>query len=388
MDYATLFHDVREASVDEASGNVRVVFDQDHENVFESEFLRRNAHDADLLEKKNESLSSVRFPSTWRRSDDSKPQIDATNLHVTHEPNYVHFQKDMLLPKAENPPTSSTTTWLRAINADGLAVIRGTPTESGTVAKLASSVGAPSHDLYGTTFDVVSTKNPINVAYTSEGLDFHVDLVYYESPPGLQFLHCLQFDEDVRGGESTFVDGVAAAEAFRRVEPYAFDTLSRVPATFQKHHADRDHPVRMVYQRPHFDVHPRYGSVVGVHWAPMFEGPLRASRKEADAYYRSKSRFVEFLEKECDEFKLCFKLEKGDCVVFNNRRMLHGRNAFSVEGSGKTIADDDYARWLQGCYLNVDDYLNAFRVRSGVSPESGDGLYALGETRTGSGNAY
>ena len=41
-------------------------------------------------------------------------------------------------------------------------------------------------------FDVVSTPNPINIAYSSVGLSYHIDLAYYESPPGLQLLHCLR----------------------------------------------------------------------------------------------------------------------------------------------------------------------------------------------------
>ena len=49
------------------------------------------------------------------------------------------------------------------------------------------------------TFDVISTPKPINVAYSTVGLDFHMDLIYYESPPGLQFLHCLRYDERMHG---------------------------------------------------------------------------------------------------------------------------------------------------------------------------------------------
>jgi hypothetical protein len=36
---------------------------------------------------------------------------------------------------------------------------------------------------------------------------------YYESPPGLQLLHCLTFDQDVVGGGSLLIDAFAAAEA-------------------------------------------------------------------------------------------------------------------------------------------------------------------------------
>ena len=42
----------------------------------------------------------------------------------------------------------------------------------------------PQTTVYGETFDVIATENAINVAYTSLELELHVDLVYYESPPG------------------------------------------------------------------------------------------------------------------------------------------------------------------------------------------------------------
>lgn len=39
-----------------------------------------------------------------------------------------------------------------------------------------------------------------------------MDLAYYESPPGVQLLHCISFEPDVVGGESFLVDGIAAAD--------------------------------------------------------------------------------------------------------------------------------------------------------------------------------
>lgn len=37
-----------------------------------------------------------------------------------------------------------------------------------------------------------SEEDPVNIAFTDMELDFHMDLVYYESPPGLQMLHCVR----------------------------------------------------------------------------------------------------------------------------------------------------------------------------------------------------
>ena len=61
------------------------------------------------------------------------------------------------------------------------------------------------------------------------------DLVYYESPPGLQLLHCMKFDEgcaiframfgylfsvyiSIQGGDSTFADAIQAAELLRKTD--------------------------------------------------------------------------------------------------------------------------------------------------------------------------
>lgn len=51
---------------------------------------------------------------------------------------------------------------------------------------------------------------------TPAGLDLHIDLAYYESPHGLQLLHCRRFDAGVMGGNSTFIDGFVIAEELRR----------------------------------------------------------------------------------------------------------------------------------------------------------------------------
>ena len=42
-------------------------------------------------------------------------------------------------------------------------------------------------------------------------------------------------------------------------------------------------------------------------------------------------------------------------LVFNNRRMLHGRGAFSG-------ADGGGGRWLRGCYVSIDEFANRYNL--------------------------
>jgi len=41
-------------------------------------------------------------------------------------------------------------------------------------------------------FDVVISEDPINIVYAGGSLPLHMDLLMYESPPGIQLLHCLK----------------------------------------------------------------------------------------------------------------------------------------------------------------------------------------------------
>ncbi|KAK3097065.1 hypothetical protein FSP39_006076, partial [Pinctada imbricata] len=89
------------------------------------------------------------------------------------------------------------------------------------------------------TFDVKLKAEAINLSYSTAALSFHTDLAHYETPPGLQFLHCIEFDQSLQGGETTFIDLFAVAEEFKQQYPEHFETLCKVPATFQRIHAER-----------------------------------------------------------------------------------------------------------------------------------------------------
>jgi len=301
-------------------------------------------------------------------------------------------------------------TWLEILARDGICVIDGVPVEDSKVSEVAQRCGPVMRTIYGMQWDVKVEPKPINIAYTPVGLDLHQDLVYYESPPGLQLLHCLRFDESIEGGATTFVDAVAAAEALRATNPAAFDTLTQVPATFQKIHYDRPDPVHLVYRRPHIAVN-HAGDVVGVFWAPSFEGPLLAAPERVPEYFLAYRAFANILEGRLrgegeGDGKLRVRLRPGQLVSFNNRRMVHGRcdlplptifplnlPLFSclpvplrpTQRSPSCIADHAHilltlvptpatctrdafshsangGRHLQGCYLTMEVFANRLRV--------------------------
>lgn len=61
--------------------------------------------------------------------------------------------------------------------------------------------------------------------------------------------------------------------------------------------------------------------------------------------------FLEYLQD--PRFLITLKLEAGEMLVFDNRRMLHGRKAFDPTTGG---------RHLQGCYLDTSEVLSRMRM--------------------------
>jgi alpha-ketoglutarate-dependent taurine dioxygenase len=239
---------------------------------------------------------------------------------------------------------------------------------------VAELIGPMQPNIYGHIFDVVSQgDSAINLAYTNEAIGPHMDLCYYESPPGLQLLHCLRFDSDVVGGESLLIDAFAAAEELRRTHPEAFETLCTVPATFLKDHSQRANPVLLSYQRPHLAVDPRTRRLTGVFWSPPFEGPLRGvPPKVVGAYYDAYRRLHAAIEASP---RAELRLNEGDMLVFNNRRMLHGRAAFAGGADG--------ARHLRGGYVNIDEFANAYNL---LKRAHGRGAVAVAQAQALLGN--
>ncbi|KAH9509320.1 hypothetical protein Btru_046770, partial [Bulinus truncatus] len=180
---------------------------------------------------------------------------------------------------------------LQQINEEGLTILKDVPIQDSVVVEVANLIGPVKATIYGTTFDVEVTSDPINVAYSNLEIDLHQDLVYYESPPGLQLLHCLKFDDCVKGGESIFLDVFYVADQFRINYPHLFKVLTEVPATFQKVHYSRDYPVHIMNQKPHIRLN-HLGEVVAVYWAPPFEGPLSVAEEFVEQYYDAYEMFA------------------------------------------------------------------------------------------------
>jgi gamma-butyrobetaine dioxygenase len=251
------------------------------------------------------------------------------------------------LPRAtwcDRPADEQLIDWTGRFLKYGFIIFSGVPALDREVLKAASVFGFARETNFGAFFNVRSEPNASDLAYTSLHLDPHTDNPYRSPVPGVQLLHCLA--NETTGGLSTLVDGIAVGEALRARDPQAFGVLSSTPVRFRY----RDSSTELVASAPPIELDVS-GKVRTIHFSPRLDYVPLLPPDELTAYYRARQRFDHLLRS--TEFEIRFLLDRGDLVMFDNCRLLHGRTGFDpAEG----------LRHLQGCYIDIDGPRSLFRV--------------------------
>lgn len=118
--------------------------------------------------------------------------------------------------------------------------------------------------------------------------------------------------------------------------------------------------------------------ISSVFWAPPFEGPLTATYEDTVEYYKAYTALAAIIHRleEQNTGYISFRMQPGECVVFNNRRMIHGRHEFSSEGEMEMGG-----RHLEGCYVNIDEFMSAYQYERAMQLAKKDGRNASVATR-------
>ncbi len=235
-------------------------------------------------------------------------------------------------------------TWLRALCRHGIARLRDVPAQPGMVARVAERIGPLRETNFGRIFDVRVRSGPGSNAYTSAALSPHTDLPTREYQPGLQFLHCLR--NACVGGRAIMVDGFRLAAILRESEPEAFDLLTRIAWTYGNRAPDTDYrwssPVIRLDEA---------GAVQELRAAPFLRAPLALDFDRVEPAYRALRVFFEIVAEPALQMRFAYR--PGDLVAMDNRRLLHGREAYE---------QTDGERWLQGCYGEREELLSRLRI--------------------------
>lgn len=245
----------------------------------------------------------------------------------------------------DNVQRDSTTLarWLGLVRQLGFARLGNCPMENGALTKIVELFGYIRETQYGRWFEVRTEVNPTNLAYTGLGLQAHTDNPYRDPVPTLQILFCLENSAD--GGETVLVDGFNIARVLNDQQPEYFELLAHYLARFEYAGSEG---VYLAARKPIIEL-TADGEITAIRFNNRSQAPITdVPYVKMPDYYEALRAFSDLLDS--PEYQVRLKLVPGECLVFDNTRVLHGRTAYSGSGS----------RWLQGCYADRDGLYSRF----------------------------
>lgn len=236
--------------------------------------------------------------------------------------------------------------WLVDTKRYGLTIVQGIEGEGAAGMAIARRIGFLRETNFGLTFEVINKADPNNLAYTALALALHTDLTNQETPPGYQFLHCIV--NDAQGGGSVFADGFAIARMLRENDAQAFDTLAGTPVPCRFH--DREYDIRI--RKPVITLD-HDGAIQEIRFNAHLVDLIDLPPETVDTWYRAYRAFMRLTrEPAC---RLSFRMAPGEMTAFDNRRILHGREAFDPATGN---------RHLHGCYVDRVEFDSRMRMLS------------------------
>ncbi len=293
----------------------------DHTSYYDPKWLRENCY---TLKNKQKYVSPYKL---W----DSSLEKNLKSIQIDHDE--IVNSDDGLIK------------WLELLHYTGIAIVKNAPVEKNSALKVLNRISHTRETFFKTPFEVINIPKPNNSAYTAHALRNHMDLPWFENPPGYQFLHCLI--NSAKGGDSSAVDAFAVADYLKNNEKDTFDILVNTPLKFR----DKDYTqeaVRSVYGTAISLT--KDGDYNDIRYSIATLDALDCHPDIMDSVYKAHHRFGNLLHD--PKFQINFRLEPGDIFSFNNRRLLHGRTEFDPN-SGH--------RHLQGYYMDRDEIIGRLK---------------------------
>ena len=218
----------------------------------------------------------------------------------------------------------------------GFVIFENVPTQDNFIVNFANSIGSIRRTNFGEFFNVKSKPNPNDLAYTSLPLAPHTDNPYRKPVPCIQLLHCIE--NEVGGGLSTLVDGLAVTEELKKEHPSFFQILTEIKVRFQ--FVDDNVVLEDWAEMIQLDENKRLKQV---RFSPRLDFVPLMDKEKLELYYAARNKISEMYNSE--KFRIEFRLKAGDLLMMDNYRLLHGRTEYNAnEGN----------RFLQGCYIDYD----------------------------------
>ncbi len=305
-------------------GVLAVTFSDGHTANLDLQALRR------ALGWAQPSLDEPPLPKAWTSPLDPFPYID-----------WAYIGWDV-----KNEQAEAVLEFLTAFFRHGYVVLRNASTEPGTVARIAERLGYLVGTNFGPVFDVRVEEQPTDLAFTSIELLAHTDLPYRQPVPGIQMLHCLI--NEAPGGDSTLVDGLAAASALYETSPAMHAAMVNTELDFRY-----DTGADTVVNRGYILDYDPNGRFRQIRFNTKIDEPILQPGLDLDAFYDGRRWLTQWLNDKAHQ--VTFRLEPGDVMFMDNHRVLHGRTEFDPSKG---------SRHLQGCYIEHDGPDTMYRLAS------------------------
>ena len=288
-----------------------------HTSYYDQEWLRKNCY---TINNKKKYVSPYQL---WNNS----LQKNLNSISIEHD-EIIKSEKGLIK-------------WLELLHYKGIAIVKNTPTEKESAFPVLKRISHTRETFFKTPFEVINITKTNNSAYTAHALRNHMDLPWFENPPGYQFLHCLI--NEVEGGDSSAVDAFAVADYLKKNEKETFETLINIPLKFR----DKDYTQKLhrTFYAPAISL-TKDDDYNDIRFSVATMDALDCHPDVMDKVYKAHHRFGNLLHD--DKFQIKFRLEPGHIFSFNNRRILHGRTAFNPNSGN---------RHLQGYYMDRDEII-------------------------------
>jgi len=288
-----------------------------HTSYYDQKWLRKNCY---TLNNKKKYISPYKL---W----DNSLSSNFESIYIEHD-KIINSEKGLIK-------------WLELLHYNGIAIVKNTPIEENSAIPVLNRIGSIRETFFKTPFEVINIPKPNNSAYTAQALRNHMDLPWFETPPGYQFLHCLI--NSAEGGQSSAVDGFAVADYLRKNEKEIFETLVSIPLKFKDNDYTQE-SIRIFYA-PAITL-TKDNDFNDIRFSVATMDTLDCHPDDMERVYKAHHKLGNLLHD--DKFVIKFRLNPGDIFSFNNRRVLHGRTEFDPN-SGH--------RHLQGYYIDRDEII-------------------------------
>ncbi|RKP18060.1 Trimethyllysine dioxygenase [Rozella allomycis CSF55] len=302
VDTYTIPLDINARSLDYSRGKITIHWSDNHRSIFPENYLINNSYDPKLNDETNSNKKML-----WNSKDIRK-------IHPKVEFKQVMSDDKILLQ------------WLENIEKYGICFVKNVPPNAKDSEALARRISFIRETHYGKYWDFTANLEHGDTAYTTIGLGAHTDTTYFTEPIGLQMFHLLEFQGI--GGKSLFVDGFRVAEELKRHQPEAFEILTKIKLSHQ--YVGDENAKFKSHGNPiiRLDEHDK-----------LYQ--IRFNNNDRTFLSKPNAKNIEDFYFALNEWN-----KPGTVVIFDNWRVLHGRNEYVGH------------RRLSGCYINRDDYIS------------------------------